>query len=133
MDKEKHENFGNKKVFVLEDGEKVLKTMADLLKRKESVLTMINTDWYMEAVNFIKGYLSFNDVSEIDISDYDIRYYYNEDGEIYDYDLFFVGLDNKGDVVVKTSKDNIYFRFSELDDVMRFEIINSIIKDVYGK
>ena len=57
----------------------------------------------------------------------------NEDGEIYDYDLFFVGLDNKGDVVVKTSKDNIYFRFSELDDVMRFEIINSIIKDVYGK
>ncbi|MCF2594004.1 hypothetical protein I6E11_09455 [Bacteroides caecigallinarum] len=133
MDKEKHENFGNKKVFVLEDGEKVLKTMADSLKRKESVLTMINTDWYMEAVNFIKGYLSFNDVSEIDISDYDIRYYYNEDGEIYDYDLFFVGLDNKGDVVVKTSKDNIYFRFSELDDVMRFEIINSIIKDVYGK
>lgn len=130
---EKHENFGNKKVFVLEDGEKVLKTMADSLKRKESVLTMINTDWYMEAVNFIKGYLSFNDVSEIDISDYDIRYYYNEDGEIYDYDLFFVGLDNKGDVVVKTSKDNIYFRFSELDDVMRFEIINSIIKDVYGK
>lgn len=77
MDKEKHENFGNKKVFVLEDGEKVLKTMADSLKRKESVLTMINTDWYMEAVNFIKGYLSFNDVSEIDISDYDIRYYYN--------------------------------------------------------
>ena len=133
MDKEKHENFGNKKVFVLEDGEKVLKTMADSLKRKESVLTMINTDWYMEAVNFIKGYLSFNDVSEIDISDYDIRYYYNEDGEIYDYDLFFVGLDNKGDVVVKTSKDNIYFRFSELDDVMRFEIINSIIKDVYVK
>lgn len=130
---EKHENFGNKKVFVLEDGEKVLKTMADSLKRKESVLTMINTDWYMEAVNFIKGYLSFNDVSEIDISDYDIRYYYNEDGEIYDYDLFFVGLDNKGDVVVKTSKDNIYFRFSELDDVMKFEIINSIIKDVYGK
>ena len=133
MDKEKHENFGNKKVFVLEDGEKVLKTMADSLKRKESVLTMINTDWYMEAVNFIKGYLSFNDVSEIDISDYDIRYYYNEDGEIYDYDLFFVGLDNKGDVVVKTSKDNIYFKFSELDDIMRFEIINSIIKDVYGK
>ena len=133
MDKEKHENFGNKKVFVLEDGEKVLKTMADSLKRKESVLTMINTDWYMEAVNFIKGYLSFNDVSEIDISDYDIRYYYNEDGEIYDYDLFFVGLDNKGDIVVKTSKDNIYFKFSELDDVMRFEIINSIIKDVYGK
>lgn len=133
MDKEKHENFGNKKVFVLEDGEKVLKTMADSLKRKESVLTMINTDWYMEAVNFIKGYLSFNDVSEIDISDYDIRYYYNEDGEIYDYDLFFVGLDNKGDVVVKTSKGNIYFRFSELDDIMRFEIINSIIKDVYGK
>lgn len=130
---ERYENFGNKKVFVLEDGEKVLKTMADSLKRKESVLTMINTDWYMEAVNFIKGYLSFNDVSEIDISDYDIRYYYNEDGEIYDYDLFFVGLDNKGDVVVKTSKDNIYFRFSELDDVMRFEIINSIIKDVYGK
>lgn len=133
MDKGRYENFGNKKVFVLEDGEKVLKTMADSLKRKESVLTMINTDWYMEAVNFIKGYLSFNDVSEIDISDYDIRYYYNEDGEIYDYDLFFVGLDNKGDVVVKTSKDNIYFRFSELDDVMRFEIINSIIKDVYGK
>lgn len=130
---ERYENFGNKKVFVLEDGEKVLKTMADSLKRKESVLTMINTDWYMEAVNFIKGYLSFNDVSEIDISDYDIRYYYNEDGEIYDYDLFFVGLDNKGDVVVKTSKDNIYFRFSELDDIMRFEIINSIIKDVYGK
>lgn len=130
---ERYENFGNKKVFVLEDGEKVLKTMADSLKRKESVLTMINTDWYMEAVNFIKGYLSFNNVSEIDISDYDIRYYYNEDGEIYDYDLFFVGLDNKGDVVVKTSKDNIYFRFSELDDVMRFEIINSIIKDVYGK
>ena len=130
---ERYENFGNKKVFVLEDGEKVLKTMADSLKRKESVLTMINTDWYMEAVNFIKGYLSLNDVSEIDISDYDIRYYYNEDGEIYDYDLFFVGLDNKGDVVVKTSKDNIYFRFSELDDVMRFEIINSIIKDVYGK
>ena len=133
MDKEKHESSENKKVLVLEDGEKVLKTMADSLKRKESVLTMINTDWYMEAVNFIKGYLSFNDVSEIDISDYDIRYYYNEDGEIYDYDLFFVGLDNKGDVVVKTSKGNIYFRFSELDDIMRFEIINSIIKDVYGK
>ena len=133
MDKEKHENFGNKKVFVLEDGEKVLKTMADSLKRKESVLTMINTDWYMEAVNFIKGYLSFNDVSEIDISDYDIRYYYNEDGEIYDYDLFFVGLDNKGNVVVKASKDNIYLKFSELDDIMKFEIINSIIKDVYGK
>lgn len=130
---EKHENFGNKKVFVLEDGEKVLKTMADSLKRKESVLTMINTDWYMEAVNFIKGYLSFNDVSEIDISDYDIRYYYNEDGEIYDYDLFFVGLDNKGNVVVKADKNSIYFRFSELDDIMKFEIINSIIKDVYGK
>lgn len=130
---EKHENLGNKKVFVLEDGEKVLKTMADSLKRKESALTMINMDWYMEAVNFIKGYLSFNDVSEIDISDYDIRYSYNEDGEVYDYDLFYVGLDNKGDVVLKASKDNIYFKFSELDDVMRFEIINSIIKDVYGK
>ena len=84
----------------------------------------------MEAVNFIKGYLSFNDISDIDISNYDIRYSYNDDGEIYDYDLFYVGLDNKGDIVVKASKDNIYFKFSELDDVMRFEIINSIIKDV---
>ena len=130
---ERYENFGNKKVFVLEDGEKVLKTMADSLKRKESVLTMVNMEWLMDAVNFIKGYLSFNDISDIDISDHDIRYSYNEDGEVYDYGLFYVGLDNKGDVVVKTSKDNIYFKFSELDDVMKFEIINSIIKDVYGK
>lgn len=130
---ERYESSENKKVLVLEDSEKVLKTMADSLRRKESVLNIINMDWYVDAVNFIKGYLSLNDVSEIDISDYDIRYSYNEDGEVYDYDLFYVGLDNKGDIVVKASKDNIYFKFSELDDVMRFEIINSIIKDVYGK
>ena len=130
---ERYESSENKKVLVLEDSEKVLKTMADSLRRKESVLNIINMDWYVDAVNFIKGYLSFNDISDIDISNYDIRYSYNDDGEIYNYDLFYVGLDNKGDIVVKASKDNIYFKFSELDDVMRFEIINSIIKDVYGK
>ena len=87
---ERYESSENKKVLVLEDGEKVLKTMADSLRRKESVLNIINMDWLMEAVNFIKGYLSFNDISDIDISVHDIRYSYNDDGEIYDYDLFYV-------------------------------------------
>ena len=42
---ERYESSENKKVLVLEDGEKVLKTMADSLRRKESVLNIINMDW----------------------------------------------------------------------------------------
>ena len=42
---ERYESSENKKVLVLEDGEKVLKTMADSLRRKESVLNIINSSF----------------------------------------------------------------------------------------
>lgn len=110
---------------------KMLRHLADSLRRKETILNILNMDWLKEADNFIKGYLCINDISEIDISDYGIRYSYNENGESYDYDLCFVGLDIKDEVIAKTYYNNI-FRFSELEDVIKFKIINSIIKENYG-
>lgn len=130
---ERYESIRDKKALVLEDVESILKGIAESLERKESLLNMLHMDWVKEAVNFIKGYLSLNDISDIDISDYGIRYSYSEAGAMYDYDLFFIGLDNKGEVVVKTYNNNMYFRFSELNEALRFEIINSIIREVYGK